>query len=70
MFCEVKDVICVIKNGGEDFNKKCLLVLIFYFIIGLLWEYEWGYYLLLCVIVGYYFCYVGNVLYFVISIYG
>lgn len=49
MFCEVKDVICVIKNGGEDFNKKCLLVLIFYFIIGLLWEYLLFNFVFVCV---------------------
>lgn len=39
-FCEAKDVTRAIKNGGEDFNKKCPPALISHFITGLSWEYE------------------------------
>ncbi|EAN8324747.1 hypothetical protein C5V99_13945 [Salmonella enterica] len=69
-FCEAKDVTRAIKNGGEDFNKKCPPALIFHFITGLSWEYERGHYLPVCAIAGHYFRYVGNVLYPVISIHG
>lgn len=37
-FCEAKDVTRAIKNGGEDFNKKCPPALISHFITGLSWE--------------------------------
>lgn len=69
-FCEAKDVTRAIKNGGEDFNKKCPPALITHFITGLSWEYERGHYLPVCAIAGHYFRYVGNVLYPVISIHG
>ncbi|EBQ2848599.1 hypothetical protein A7D67_24335, partial [Salmonella enterica] len=62
-FCEAKDVTRAIKNGGEDFNKKCPPALISHFITGLSWEYERGHYLPVCAIAGHYFRYVGNVLY-------
>lgn len=39
-FCEAKDVTRAIKNGGEDFNKKCPPALISHFINGLSWEHE------------------------------
>lgn len=37
-FCEAKDVTRAIKNGGEDFNKKCPPALISHFITGFSWE--------------------------------
>lgn len=43
-FCEAKDVTRAIKNGGEDFNKKCPPALISHFINGLSWEHERGHY--------------------------
>lgn len=39
-FCEAKDVTRAIKNGGEDFNKKCPPALISHFITGLSWEHS------------------------------
>lgn len=39
-FCEAKDVARAIKNGGEDFNKKCPPALISHFINGLSWEHS------------------------------
>ncbi|HAU3147091.1 TPA: hypothetical protein JDD71_003629 [Salmonella enterica subsp. salamae] len=39
-FCEAKDVTRAIKNGGEDFNKKCPPALISHFINGLSWEHS------------------------------
>lgn len=39
-FCEAKDATRAIKNGGEDFNKKCPPALISHFITGLSWEHS------------------------------
>lgn len=39
-FCEAKDVTRAIKNGGEDFNKKCPPALISHFITGFSWEHS------------------------------
>lgn len=39
-FCEAKDVTRAIKNGGEDFNKKCSPALISHFITGSSWEHS------------------------------
>ncbi|HII1670374.1 TPA: hypothetical protein ACYZE8_000737 [Salmonella enterica] len=39
-FCEAKDVARAIKNGGEDFNKKCPPALLSHFINGSSWEHS------------------------------